>query len=98
MLTGIPCAHAWSCIMAKRGKPEDYVDECYSKEMVKKAYSSHIKPMPGFKHWEPCSMPEPLPPAHKNMPGRPSLKHRKKEAGEEEEGKPRKFKKVGGQQ
>lgn len=98
MLTGIPCAHAWACIMAKRGKPEDYVDECYSREMVKKCYSSHIKPLPGFKHWEPCTMPEPLPPLMKTMPGRPSLKRRRKEAGEEEEGRQRKFKKLGGQQ
>lgn len=81
--------------MAKRENPEDYLDDYYSKDrFMKKAYSSHIKPMPCFKHWEPCSMPEPLPPSFKVMPGSPSLKKRKKEAGEKEEGKSKKLKKL----
>ncbi|XP_048501011.1 uncharacterized protein LOC125497627 [Beta vulgaris subsp. vulgaris] len=87
MLTGIPCAHAWACIVAKKESPEDYVDECYSREKYIKAYEAHIKPMPGAKHWDPCNYPEPLPPIIRRMPGRPSLKKRKKEADEEEGGR-----------
>ncbi|XP_021752534.1 uncharacterized protein LOC110718041 [Chenopodium quinoa] len=31
-LTGIPCAHAWACIIKKRLRLEDFVDDFYSKD------------------------------------------------------------------
>ena len=41
--------------------------------------------MPGMNHWEKVSDTQPLPPIIRNLPGRPSLKKRKKEAGETQE-------------
>ncbi|XP_021714957.1 uncharacterized protein LOC110682915 [Chenopodium quinoa] len=77
-LTGIPCPYAWACIVKKRLKPEDYVHECYTKQTYLEAYTPTIKPMPGMKQWETSNMVQPLPPLIKKMPGRPSLKKRRK--------------------
>lgn len=97
MLTGIPCSHAWSCIVAKRERPADYVDQCYNKETYTKAYSSHVKPMPGYKHWDACDNPEPLQTMWINATstGRPSLKKRRKEDDEVEKGQGKKVKRQG---
>lgn len=84
-LTGIPCPHAYACIVKKRLRLEDFVDECYSKARYLEAYSPHIKPMPGMKQWAKSDMHQPLPPLIKKKPGRPKLKKRKKEVGEDEE-------------
>lgn len=83
-LTGIPCPHAFACLVKRRQNPEDFVDEYYSKATYIKAYSTHVRPMPGMSQWEKSDMPKPLPPVHRKMRGRPSKKKRKKEAGEDE--------------
>lgn len=87
MLTGIPCSHAWSCIVSKGARPEDYLDECYSRDKYLLSYEHPIKPMPGSDHWDKTNYPNPLPPTIRVMPGRPSEKKRKLEPGEMEEGK-----------
>ncbi|XP_021776384.1 uncharacterized protein LOC110740211 [Chenopodium quinoa] len=81
-LNGIPCADAWACIIKKRERPEAYVHECYTKSTYLKAYTPSIKPLRGVKQWERSDMVQPLPPLMRKMPGRPSLKKRKKEQGE----------------
>ncbi|XP_056691631.1 uncharacterized protein [Spinacia oleracea] len=72
---GIPCPHAFACIVKRRLRPERYLQ----------AYSPYIRPMPGVKHWEKSSLVQPGAPIISKMPGRPKLKKRKKEAGEVEE-------------
>ncbi|XP_048501688.2 uncharacterized protein LOC125498005 [Beta vulgaris subsp. vulgaris] len=80
-LTGIPCVHAFRCILEKNADPNDYVDAAYSRETYLHAYSQAINPMPGVNYWKKIDLPHPLPPVHKIMPGRPNLKKRKKEKG-----------------
>ncbi|XP_057250588.1 uncharacterized protein LOC130591330 [Beta vulgaris subsp. vulgaris] len=91
-LTGIPCVHAFRCILEKNADPNDYVDSAYSRETYLHAYSQAINPMPGVNYWKKIDLPHPLPPVHKIMPGRPNLKKRKKEKGEEAEQKAKKVK------
>ncbi|XP_021721011.1 uncharacterized protein LOC110688550 [Chenopodium quinoa] len=78
-LTGIPCVHAYACIMDKRADPEDYVDSAYLVSTYMLAYRLEIAPMPGPKHWEKVKLRQPLPPAIKVQPGRPKSKKRKLE-------------------
>lgn len=49
--------------------------------------------MPGVNHWQKVDLPHPLPLVHKIMPGRPSLKKRNKERGEEAEQNAKRLKK-----
>ncbi|XP_021743218.1 uncharacterized protein LOC110709314 [Chenopodium quinoa] len=81
-LTGIPCVHAYSCMMDMRGDIEAYVDPYYTMDSYRKAYEPCFQPMPGPKHWERVNMREPQPPAFKVQPGRPKSKKRKLESGE----------------
>lgn len=92
-LTGIPCVHAFACLMDKRANPDDYVHEAYSKATYILAYEHAIKPMPGQKYWQKMNMREPLPPQIRIMPGRPKAHKRKKEKGEEEAGQAKRPKK-----
>jgi hypothetical protein len=45
-ITGLPCPHAMAAILYDCGDPEDYVDECFTIEVYKKAYAPIIYPMP----------------------------------------------------
>ncbi|XP_021732050.1 uncharacterized protein LOC110698839 [Chenopodium quinoa] len=81
-LTGIPCVHAYACIMDKRADPEEYVDSAYFVSTYMLAYRYEVAPMPGPNHWEKVKLREPLPPAIKVQPGRPKSKKRKLEQGE----------------
>ncbi|XP_021742900.1 uncharacterized protein LOC110708982 [Chenopodium quinoa] len=81
-LTGIPCVHAYACMLDMRGDIEAYVDPYYTMETYRAAYEPIVLPMPGPKHWEKVKMREPLPPAFKVQPGRPKSKKRKLEPGE----------------
>ncbi|KAH9616943.1 hypothetical protein KSS87_017316, partial [Heliosperma pusillum] len=83
-LTGTPCAHVFACILKKRMDPESFVHEAYTKEMYKKTYSSHLKPLPGPKQWDKTDYLQPLPPPYKKQPARPSSKKRRNEGGENE--------------
>ncbi|XP_021776378.1 uncharacterized protein LOC110740206 [Chenopodium quinoa] len=50
-MCGIPCCHAVAAIFFCHKKAEDYVDECYKKEMYLKAYGNSIPPIEGERHW-----------------------------------------------
>ncbi|KAJ1406287.1 Zinc finger, PMZ-type [Sesbania bispinosa] len=80
-MTGIPCSHVVAAILDERGRPENYVDEIFSKETFLKAYDWHIHPMPGEEDWHECNYDEILPPNVKISPGRPKKK-RIREEGE----------------
>ncbi|XP_074313802.1 uncharacterized protein LOC141648997 [Silene latifolia] len=71
-----------SAINNQRANYEDFVHEAYTKEKYMAAYEHPIPPMPGISQWERVDMVEPLPPPYRKLPGRPSLKKRRKEAGE----------------
>ncbi|XP_021726825.1 uncharacterized protein LOC110693949 [Chenopodium quinoa] len=79
-LMGIPCWHALACIQLRRLDIENFIHPAYHVETYTK--------------WEVTPYPRPLPPAHRNLPGRPSHKKRKKEAGEDKERKNVKREKV----
>ncbi|XP_021722616.1 uncharacterized protein LOC110690102 [Chenopodium quinoa] len=81
-LTGIPCIHAFACIMDQRVDVEQFVHPYYAMDTYRAAYEPAIQPMPGPKHWERVNMREPHPPAFKQQPGRPKQKKRKLEPGE----------------
>ena len=93
-LNGIPCAHAWACIMKKRERPEAFVHECYTKATYLEAYTPSIKPMPGMKQWARSDMVQPLPPLMRKMPGRPSLKKRKEQGEGVDSGAVKRLKRV----
>ncbi|XP_074270941.1 uncharacterized protein LOC141594851 [Silene latifolia] len=81
-LTGIPCVHAYACILKQRGSPHDYVDAYYSKSVYQLAYEPVIAPMPGPKQWDKTDNAQPEPPPFRRLPGRPSEKKRRKESDE----------------
>ncbi|XP_056690313.1 uncharacterized protein [Spinacia oleracea] len=84
-LTGIPCCHAFRCIMRNRADPEDYVHKAYTKEAFLLAYAPVFYPMPGMKQWEKTKSPHPLPPPFRKMAGRPSKRKRIRAEGEDDE-------------
>lgn len=86
-LMGIPCWHALACIQLRRLDIENFIHPTYHVETYTKEYAPSLKAMPGHQQWEITPYPRPLPPAHRNLPGRPSQKKRKKEAGEDKERK-----------
>ncbi|XP_021750658.1 uncharacterized protein LOC110716347 [Chenopodium quinoa] len=75
-MCGIPCCHAVAAIFFCHKKAEDYVDECYKKEMYLKAYENSIPPIEGERHW-PQSELSMDPPPIKVGPGRPRKNRRK---------------------
>ncbi|XP_074289057.1 uncharacterized protein LOC141614199 [Silene latifolia] len=81
-LCGLPCQHAIACINHQRADYEDFVDEAYTREKYMQCYGLPIPPMPDISQWERVDLAEPLPPPIRKLPGRPSHKKRRKEAGE----------------
>ncbi|XP_021735683.1 uncharacterized protein LOC110702287 [Chenopodium quinoa] len=82
-LTGIPCVHAYACIMDKRADPEDYVDSAYAVDTYMLAYRFEVQPMSDPHHRDKVNLRAPMPPAIKIQPGRPKSKKRKLEQGQE---------------
>ncbi|XP_021747874.1 uncharacterized protein LOC110713735 [Chenopodium quinoa] len=78
-LMGIPCWHALACIQLRRLDIEQFIHPAYHVETYTKTYAPTFKAMPGHQKWEVTPYPRPLPPAHRNLLGRPSSKKRKKE-------------------
>ncbi|XP_012842750.1 PREDICTED: uncharacterized protein LOC105962952 [Erythranthe guttata] len=76
-LNGYPCPHAWTCILDRRLKVEDYVDHCYSKSMYLKAYSHMVHAVPGPRDYIITSHEPLLPPMYKKKAGRPKRLRRK---------------------
>ncbi|XP_021747151.1 uncharacterized protein LOC110713002 [Chenopodium quinoa] len=51
-LTGLPCIHAFACIMDERAVAEQYVHPYYSMATYRAANELAIQPMAGPKHWD----------------------------------------------
>ncbi|XP_019186673.1 PREDICTED: uncharacterized protein LOC109181378 [Ipomoea nil] len=73
-LTGIPCAHACCAIFDLGKDPEQYIDQCYSKEVYKRIYSHTIQPLNGEISWPRTNCEEILAPLPRRMTGRPKKK------------------------
>ncbi|XP_012831101.1 PREDICTED: uncharacterized protein LOC105952132 [Erythranthe guttata] len=81
-VSGVPCKHAIVGMFYMHYPPEEFVVDCYKKEVYLKAYSRMMNPMHGPDEW-PNSNRSPLhPPIVEKLPGRPK-KARKKQLGEE---------------
>jgi hypothetical protein len=76
-ITGIPCPHAVAAILYDCGDPEDYVDECFTIEVYKKAYAPVIYPMPSEEQWVKTTHDKLEPPRGRIAPGRPK-RHRRR--------------------
>ena len=76
-LTGIPCAHAISCIWNERKQPKEYVSKWYTKDVYLATYVNLIYHIWDKEDW-PSSGNPPLakPNYHKAMPWRPKRLHR----------------------
>ncbi|KAL0389081.1 UNVERIFIED_CONTAM: hypothetical protein Scaly_0265200 [Sesamum calycinum] len=55
-LVGYPCCHAIAAIDYHRLKMEDFIDECFKKEVYLKVYSHMIHPVPGMHDFEDSKM------------------------------------------
>ncbi|CAO2192305.1 unnamed protein product, partial [Urochloa humidicola] len=74
-VTGLPCPHAIAFIGSRRFNLEDFVDEYYSVEKFKAAYSSSVCPMTDKSEWEKVDMGFKLwPPLLKKAAGRPRIR------------------------
>jgi hypothetical protein len=76
-ITGIPCPHAVVAILYDCGDPEDYVDECFTMEVYKKAYALVIYPMPSEEQWVKTSHDKLEPPRGRITSGRPKRQRRR---------------------
>ncbi|XP_058765869.1 uncharacterized protein LOC131639388 [Vicia villosa] len=76
-----PNWHACAALAYRQFKPEDYVDNWYSREKYGEAYSVAISPINGMDMWPPVEADDLLPPLYKKGPGRPK-KLRFRELGE----------------
>lgn len=81
-LVGIPCRHAVAALGFRQQNPEDFVDECYSRDKYKICYGYAVSPINGQDMWPEVESEVLLPPMYKKGPGRPR-KLRIRESGEE---------------
>ncbi|CAK8567007.1 unnamed protein product [Lathyrus sativus] len=76
-LVGIPCRHAVVALGFRNQHPEDYVDDCYSKETYVACYDFNVSLINGQDMWHEVNTEEMFPPSYKRGPGRPKkLKRR----------------------
>ncbi|CAN1800060.1 hypothetical protein LINPERHAP1_LOCUS22370, partial [Linum perenne] len=80
-LSGVPCLHGIAAMSYMRYDFKGYVNEWYSVQLAKKAYTKGIPPLPGREDWIEVDGLPVLPPPYRVMPGRPK-KNRRKEPGE----------------
>ncbi|CAN1121394.1 hypothetical protein LINPERPRIM_LOCUS2164 [Linum perenne] len=73
-LTGIPCAHAITCIASEGEDPEMFLADCYSTKTYWKIYDHVMQPLDGLKEWSNHEFEAILPPLLRVMPGRPRKK------------------------
>ncbi|XP_039688656.1 uncharacterized protein [Medicago truncatula] len=88
-LVGIPCRHAIAAMGKRSQRPEDYVDDCYSRATYERCYSYGVSALNGEDMWPSVDVEEMLPPSYKRGPGRPK-KLRRREP--DEDGNGRKYK------
>lgn len=80
-LSGLPCAHAISCIYYKSPSLDSFIASCYNVDHFKSTYQHCLKPVEGIDAWPISQRPKPLAPRYVRMPGRPK-KERKREITE----------------
>lgn len=79
-LNGIPCLHAVCAIFDRKKYPEDYIDECYSKEMYEKTYAHALEPIiNGELFWPKTQCEEIRDPIPRRMTGRPKKKRNREQ-------------------
>ncbi|KAL0318762.1 UNVERIFIED_CONTAM: hypothetical protein Sangu_2032400 [Sesamum angustifolium] len=83
-LVGYPCCHAIPAIDYHRLKMEDFIDECFRKEVYLKVYNHMIHPVPGMHDFEDSKMGRVEPPHVIIKMGRPK-KCRRKDANDVKE-------------
>ncbi|KAL0327849.1 UNVERIFIED_CONTAM: hypothetical protein Scaly_2217500 [Sesamum calycinum] len=66
-LVGYPCCHAIAAIDYHRLKMEDFIDECFKKEVYLKVYSHMIHPVPGMHDFEDSKMGRVEPPDNQDQ-------------------------------
>lgn len=78
-MTGIPCRHGICAIFHKGHQREEYIHECYSKELYLKTYEHVIQPLNGEIFWPRTKGDEILPPIPRKITGRPKKKRKLEE-------------------
>ncbi|XP_050277691.1 uncharacterized protein LOC126719148 [Quercus robur] len=73
-ISGIPCAHAISCIFFNRQDAKQYVHPCYHVSTYKACYEPIITPINGQNMWRPSGVTPVQPPIKRRPPGRPKKK------------------------
>ncbi|KAH7861243.1 hypothetical protein Vadar_023663 [Vaccinium darrowii] len=84
-LSGIPCAHAISCICFNKEDIEGYVLDWFKVETYRKCYAPLIYPTNDPNMWSPTGYPAIVPPQQRRPAGRPK-KLRRKEPDEPKKG------------
>ena len=79
--TGIPCAHAISCIFFNKQDVEQYVHRCFHVFTYKACYELVIAPIDGQNMWRPSGVQPVQSPIKRRPLGKPKNK-RTREAGE----------------
>ena len=79
--TGIPCAHAISCIFFNRQDAGQYMHRCFHVSTYKGCYESILAPINGQNMWRHNDVQPVQPPIKRKPPGRPKKKMTK-EVGE----------------
>lgn len=76
-LVGIPYKHVVVALGYRQQKPEDLVDDYYSKVKYIECYDNNVSPINGEDMWLEVEVEEIIPPAYKRGPDRPKkLKRR----------------------
>lgn len=69
-LMGVPCCHGIACIYFLGKEAEDYVEECYKREVYLRVYGHPVPACEGERHWPKVDQ-KIDPPPIKIGPGRP---------------------------
>ncbi|RYR15782.1 hypothetical protein Ahy_B04g072714 [Arachis hypogaea] len=76
-LSGIPCAHAMTCIKKMCFNVDKFVANCYKKATYTDCYQHVVYPLNGPNLWEKTPFDDVLPPIYRKPIGRPKLKRNK---------------------
>ncbi|CAI8614868.1 unnamed protein product [Vicia faba] len=64
-LVGIPCRHDVADLSYRKQNPDEFVDECYTREIFSLCYVFSISPINGQDMWPEVEMKQVLPPSYK---------------------------------
>ncbi|KAL4381552.1 uncharacterized protein [Arachis hypogaea] len=76
-LSGIPCAHAMTCIRKMCFNVDNFVANCYKKATYSECYQHVVYPVNGPNLWEKTQFDDVLPSIYRKSIGRPKLKRNK---------------------